>query len=148
MYTFLYRQSSRKYKILSIKRIFLYLEYIFLYYTAMTMKDELKKNRAQIKYWLEVHEMSRRELADKLQVTEAALNGWLSNKPLPPARWEEISELFSKYEKPVRNRIIGTSLSDSEYAKIQKAVEILGVSHEEFFREAILIQVKKDLGEE
>ena len=114
----------------------------------MTMKDELKKNRAQIKYWLEVHEMSRRELADKLQVTEAALNGWLSNKPLPPARWEEISELFSKYEKPVRNRIIGTSLSDSEYAKIQKAVEILGVSHEEFFREAILIQVKKDLGEE
>lgn len=111
----------------------------------MTNNEEDKKIRARIKYWLEVHEISRRELAEKLQVTESALNGWLSNKPLPPARWNEIKAIFEKYEEPERNRIIGTSLSEEEYTKMSEVAEKMGLSTDAFFRECILRQVRKDL---
>ena len=112
----------------------------------MTAKE--KEIKAKIKYWLEVSEMSRKELADKLGVTESALNGWLATRSIPPARWEEIKEIFAKYEQPERNIVVGTSLSDEEFAKMKQAAAIVGMTLEEFFRDCLLSQARKDLGKE
>ena len=114
----------------------------------MTNKDEDKKIRARIKYWLEVHDVSRRELADKLQVTESALNGWLSNKALPPARWEEIKTIFEQYEEPERKRIVGTSLSEKEFSDMKMLAERRGLTIDAFFRECLLKQAQLDLSEQ
>ena len=114
----------------------------------MTAKDVDKKNRARIKYWLELYDMSRKELADKLGVTESALNGWLATRALPPARWEEIKSIFEQYEEPERKRIIGTSVSDEEYANMQKVAEKQGLNMETYFRACILAQMDKDLRDE
>ena len=114
----------------------------------MTTKEEEKKIRARIKYWLEIHEISRKELSERLGVTESALNGWLSTKPLPPARWEEIQSIFKKYEEPERKRIVGTSLSDDEFSLMRDAAEKAGLSVDVFFRNCILQQIEKDLSGE
>lgn len=112
----------------------------------MTTKE--KEIKAKIKYWLEVSEMSRKELSNKLRVTESALNGWLATRPVPPARWEQIKEIFNKYEQPERNIVVGTSLSDDEFAKMKQAAALVGMTPEDFFRDCILSKAKKDLEEE
>ena len=110
--------------------------------------EKEKYIRARIKYWLEVHEMSRKELSEKLQVTESALNGWLATRAIPPARWKEIKAIFEPHEEPERKRIVGTSLSDEEFAQLEKAAAKLGMTVEDTFRECILRQIKDDLGEQ
>lgn len=59
-----------------------------------------KEKKAKIKYWLEVSGMGRKELAQKINVSENALNGWLSTKDIPPARWQEIKAIFEPDEPP------------------------------------------------
>lgn len=111
----------------------------------------IEDKRTKLRTWLIQAGMTRVELAEKLGVTLASVNNWLSCTNIPERRWANIEKIFSSVvedEEPRRNRIVGTTLSDEEYANAQKAAALLDMSFEKFFREALLIQVKKDLGEE
>ena len=107
----------------------------------MEIIENEKEMRARVKYWLEVHGMSRRELAERLSVTEGAINGWLSNRPIPPARWEEIKALFESDKEPERNNVVGTTLSKEELEKVGEAAQVLNLELTDFLREMILRQV-------
>lgn len=89
--------------------------------------------------------MSRKELAEKLQVSENALNGWLATRDFPPARWQEIRDIFETPKEPEepRNRILGSNFSDSEVEKIKLAAN--GIQLEEYIRELVLRQIRQDL---
>lgn len=87
--------------------------------------QEIEK-KAKIKYWLEVSGMGRKELTQKLNVSENALNGWLSTKDIPPARWLEIKSIFeNEEEKP---KVIDLSTirpvtilyTDMKYARLEE----------------------------
>lgn len=111
----------------------------------MHQTNDDKHKRARIKYWLDVYEISRKDLAERLSVTEASLNGWLSNKPIPPSRWEEISKMFEAPKQPVRNRVVGSTFTDEEADRIRRAAGDKSI--EEYLRETLLRQADIDLGE-
>lgn len=106
--------------------------------------QEIEK-KAKIKYWLEVSKMGRKELAQKLNVSDNALNGWLSTKDIPPARWKEIKDLFEPEEIPhePRNKILGGNFTAAEVEDIIKAAN--GKEMSDFIRELVLRQVKQDI---
>ena len=107
---------------------------------------EIEK-KAKIKYWLEISGMERKELAQKLNVSDNALNGWLSTRGIPSARWQEIKAIFESEETPPepRNKILGGNFTASEVETIAKAAN--GVLMEDFIRELVLKQIKQDIGE-
>lgn len=107
--------------------------------------DDDKNRRARIKYWLEVNGMSRKKLAETLSVTEAAINGWLSNRPIPPARWEEIAALFEEPKSSVPTRVVGGVFTPEEVELIK--LQAAGRPLEEFVRELVLRQIRQTLGE-
>ena len=105
-----------------------------------------KEKKAKIKYWLEVSGMGRKELSQKINVSENALNGWLSTKDIPPARWIEIKALFEPEEVPSepRNKILGGNFTDSEVEAITKASK--GEEMADFIRKLVLRQIAQDIG--
>jgi len=107
--------------------------------------ETLEQKRAKIKYWLNLHGVSRQEVAEKLGVHLTSLNGWLSNKSIPEKRWQEISDIFETPKEPEepRNRILGSNFSDSEVEKIKLAAN--GIQLEEYIRELVLRQIRQDL---
>ena len=89
--------------------------------------------------------MTRRDLAEKLGVSEASAYGWLSCTNIPDKRWKQLKDFFDKKNEVARKRIVGTTLSEEEMEAFEKAAEKMGMTKEDFFRECILLQVKKDL---
>lgn len=106
--------------------------------------QEIEK-KAKIKYWLEVSGMGRKELAQKLSVSDNALNGWLSTRDIPPARWQEIKAIFEPEDIPPepRNKILGGNFTATEVESVLKAAN--GKEMSEFIRELVLRQVKQDI---
>lgn len=107
--------------------------------------DIYKEKRARIKYWLDIHEMSRKELAEKLSVSENALNGWLSTKPIPPARWDEIAELFEEPEK--RDHIYTCSFTSEQSLRLLEAAKKLGMTVDDFLNLSAMEKTGKELEE-
>lgn len=111
--------------------------------------DNLKEKRAQLKAWLALHGLSRKEFAEKIGMHITSVNGWFSNVNIPDKKWEEIEKLFSapKVEKqPIRQRVLGSVFSDEEVTRILKAAG--ENSLEEYLRIAILKETDSRLSEE
>lgn len=89
--------------------------------------------------------MSRKQLADTLEVTESAINGWLSNRAIPPARWEKIAAIFGEPKSEVPTRVVGGVFTPEEVELIK--VQAAGKPLEEFVRELVLRQIRQTLGE-
>ena len=107
--------------------------------------DSDKEKRARIKYWLDIHEMSRKELAEKLSVSENALNGWLSTKPIPPARWDKIAEIFEEPEK--RDHIYTCSFTSEQSLRLLEAAKKLGMTVDDFLNLSAMEKTGKELEE-
>lgn len=107
----------------------------------MTARN-IEERRTLLRTWLLQSGMSRSELAEKLGVTLASVNNWLSCTNIPEKRWEGIASLFNKHEEPERNRIVGTSLSEQEMALVEAAAEKMGMSKEDFFRFCLFEKMK------
>ena len=91
--------------------------------------------------WLLKEGMSRTELAEKLKVSLASVNNWLSCTNIPEKRWQDITKLFDEPEQPERKRIIGSAFSDEELELIKKAAGDMPL--EEFARESMLLRIKQ-----
>jgi predicted transcriptional regulator len=98
----------------------------------------IEERRMQLRTWLVQSGMSRPQLAERLGVTLASVNNWLSCTNIPEKRWNDIQGLFEQKSEAPRNRIVGTTLTEDEMAMCESAAERLGISKEDFFRESIL----------
>lgn len=107
----------------------------------------IEEQRTLIRTWLIQSGMTRQQLAQQLDVSLASINNWLSCTNIPEKRWNAIMKLFEQKEEPVRDRIVGTSLTKEEMERLEEAAKKIGLSVNDFFRECILRQVKQDLGE-
>jgi hypothetical protein len=90
--------------------------------------------------------MSRTELAEKLNVSLASVNNWLSCTNIPEKRWLDIIELFEEPEQVERKRIIGSAFSDEELELIKKAAGDIPL--EEFVRDTLLKRINRDIKSE
>lgn len=109
------------------------------------MSIDLEQKRKLINMWLARDGLSRKDLANKLQVSEASVYNWLSCTNIPDRRWQEIKAIFDPEDTPPepRNRILGSNFSEAEVEKIKLAAN--GARLEDFIRELILKQIKEDL---
>lgn len=64
------------------------------------MSIDLEQKRKLINMWLARDGLSRKDLANKLQVSEASVYNWVSCTNIPDKRWEEIKAIFETEEKP------------------------------------------------
>jgi hypothetical protein len=64
------------------------------------MSIDLEQKRKAINMWLARDSLSRKDLANKLHVSEASVYNWLSCTNIPEKRWQEIKALFEPNEKP------------------------------------------------
>lgn len=115
--------------------------------------DTLEQRRAKIKYWLDVHNISRQEVAEKLGVHISSLNGWLSNKHIPEKRWQDIESLFKpKTEEPPpqqqggKFRAVGLLFTAEQLEEIKAIAGDTPI--EDFIREATLSLARKILKNE
>lgn len=100
--------------------------------------NKIEERRTKIKTWLLQTGMTRPQLAARLGVTLASVNNWLSCTNIPERRWNDILSVFNEETEPVRNRIVGTSLTDEEMAFVEEAATKHGMSTEDFLRNCIL----------
>ena len=98
----------------------------------------IEERRMQLRTWLVQSGMSRPQLAERLGVTLASVNNWLSCTNIPEKRWTDILTLFEAKSEAPRNRIVGTTLTDEEMAMCEGAAAKLGMSKEDFFLESLL----------
>jgi predicted transcriptional regulator len=103
----------------------------------------IEERRTMLRTWLVQSGMSRTELADRLGVTLASVNNWLSCTNIPQKRWEDILSIFEAEKEAPRNRIIGTTLNDEEMDMCARAAKEHGLSKEDFFRKCLLLVSKK-----
>lgn len=108
------------------------------------------EKKAKIKYWLEVSGMSRKELCEKLHVSENALNGWLATKDIPPGRWLEIKEFFEAMlnppKKPEKVRAVASVFTEEQMASMAEAMKLMGdVQPDEFVHIACMKLIAETL---
>lgn len=108
------------------------------------------EKKAKIKYWLEVSGMSRKALCEKINVSENALNGWLSSKDIPPGRWLEIKEFFEELltppKKPEKVRAVASVFTEEQMASMAKAIKVMGdIQPDEFVHIACMKLIAETL---
>lgn len=113
------------------------------------MSPELDEKRRLLNMWLARENLSRKELAARLQVSEASVYNWLSCTNIPEKRWLEIKAMFEPNEEqsqPIEQfRAVGIGFSDEELLKLRKVAgdKPLDV----YVRELTLKHVRQELGE-
>ena len=93
----------------------------------------IEERRMQLRTWLVQSGMSRTQLAERLGVTLASVNNWLSCTNIPEKRWTDILTLFEAKSEAPRNRIVGTALTDEERAQPQNSAFLKKISSERAF---------------
>lgn len=81
----------------------------------MATNSHLIERRTQLNIWLASKNMSRKELADACNVSEATVYGWLSNTNISDKRWQELKTLFETNEPPPEHLPITLSFTDEEW---------------------------------
>lgn len=91
------------------------------------MSIDLEQKRKFINMWLARDGLSRKDLANKLQVSEASVYNWLSCTNIPDRRWQEIKAIFEPEDKkpiePDLMRAVAVGFSSEE---LQVLKEIAG----------------------
>lgn len=83
--------------------------------------------------------MSRVDLAEKLGVSLASVNNWLSCSNIPDKRWQDIEELFKGTDEAINQspvRVVGAAFSEEEMKRMEKAAK--GQPLDLFFRDCII----------
>ena len=75
--------------------------------------------RTQIKDWMKRHKISRDFVAEKIGITKATLNKWLSVQPIPPLKQKLLEELMNNYPEEVDD---GTFSVDLEFTEAEAAM--------------------------
>lgn len=113
------------------------------------MSPELDEKRRLLNMWLARENLSRKELAARLQVSEASVYNWLSCTNIPEKRWLELKAMFEpetvQAQPKEQFRAVGVGFSDEELLKLQK---IAGEKPlDVFVREIALKHLRQELGE-
>lgn len=114
------------------------------------MQEDIETKRAKLKSWLALHQMSRKEFAEKIGMSVTSINGWFSNTNIPDKKWLEIKALFEEQEtkpEPVY-RAVAFAVPDELAEKFKKAAEIEGLTLSEFVRQAALKVTREILKDE
>lgn len=101
-------------------------------------------SREEIKAWLKATQTKRSDLAARLHVTENTVNSWLSNKPIPLAKQEIITQLMAESESNERVTIEGTvNLSDEKMKALVRLSAKYNGDVEKTLAEALLALAEK-----
>lgn len=63
------------------------------------MNTDIEQKRKQLNMWLARDSLTRKDLAARLQVSEASVYNWLSCTNIPEKRWAQIKAIFETEEK-------------------------------------------------
>lgn len=112
--------------------------------------ETIETKRAKLKAWLALHQMSRQDFADKVQMSVTSINGWFANKNIPERKWKEIKAIFeTEEEQPVPvYRAVAIAVPDELNEQMQKAAAMTGLSLEAFVQQAALEITRKILNGE
>ena len=86
----------------------------------MSDKDsEITQRRIQLGVWLTQRQMTKKQLAAQLGVSEASVYGWCSNTNIPDNRWQELKAFFSEGEEPAPGCVaLNVEIPDEEWESI------------------------------
>lgn len=84
--------------------------------------SENEKRRIQCEVWLSQRKMSKKELAQILEVGESSVYGWFSNTKIPEKRWIQIKKLLcNESEAPEPGCIaVNLSMSPEQWEELTK----------------------------
>lgn len=117
----------------------------------MSANQELNKRRQQLNIWLAEKNLSRKALADMLNIAESTVYGWLSCTNISDKRWKEIKAIFTPEEpqpKQEQLRAVALALTDEEYSTLAKMAEEMNMPIDLFIRQSMLELRKNKLNGE
>lgn len=112
--------------------------------------ETIETKRAKLKTWLALHQMSRQDFANKVQMSVTSINGWFANKNIPDKKWQKIKAMFeAEEEKPAPvYRAVAIAIPDNISEQMQKAADLQGLTLEAFVQKAALEITQKILNGE
>ncbi|MBR5887643.1 MAG: hypothetical protein IKZ07_05480 [Akkermansia sp.] len=105
-------------------------------------KTEAERRKIQLDIWLRQRQMTKRELAAVLGVTEHAVYGWCSNANIPEKRWGQIKELFGENTEVKPGHIaVDFTFTEKEWAEITAGMPD-GIDKEEAVKQKLLAFIR------